>query len=73
MWKGNSWNELDNKHKRQVDRGFVSCDEGYERDYLKSKYSWCKDFDKCWEKCCSKVKTPRPRDEFEECLNNCCT
>jgi len=72
MWIGKSWNELDNKKRKHLDKDFVSCDENYEKVYLKSKYTWCSNFDNCWEKCCSEVKGPRPRDKFEACLKNCC-
>ncbi len=30
-----SWNNVDNKHKKKYDRNFVSCDETYERAYIK--------------------------------------
>lgn len=29
-----SWNNVDNKHKKNYDKNFVSCEEAYERTYI---------------------------------------
>jgi hypothetical protein len=70
-----SWDNVDNKLKKGVDARFVSCEEKYERDYIKksikeafpSKYSDIS-IEQAIESCCKSLKSPRPRKDFIECL-----
>lgn len=71
-----SWNTVDDKHKRKYDRGFVSCEEYYERKYIidsimehfpnltRSKVESAVDH------CCRTIPAPRPRKKFLQCVAN---
>lgn len=70
-----SWNEVDDKLKKGVDAGFVSCSEGYEKAYIKSviKKAFGSKFsdsaiDSAIASCCNSVKGNRPRAEFLACM-----
>ena len=68
------WNNADNKHKKKYDRNFVSCDETYERAYvkqvIKEEFPALTDsaIDTAIESCCKSIPAPRPRDVFMKCL-----
>ena len=69
-----NWEESDNKKKRWEDRGFVSCEEQYERDHILRNFR--KHFPSLTEasiksaieECCKTVPAPRPRPKFIECV-----
>jgi len=69
-----SWNNVDNKHKKKYDRNFVSCDEPYERAYIKQiikeEFPSLNDsaIDAAIASCCATVPAPRPRQTFWNCL-----
>ncbi len=72
-----SWEQIDDKHKRQFDAKFVSCDEDYEKEYLKKLildsfpgvYTE-KQIDAAISHCCKAIPAPRPRSTFMTCLKN---
>jgi hypothetical protein len=69
-----SWINVDNKHKKKYDRNFVSCEETYERAYIKQiikeEFSSLSDstIDAAISSCCASVPAPRPRQAFWNCL-----
>ena len=69
-----SWSNVDNKHKKQYDKNFVSCEETYERAYIKKvikeEFPGLSDsaIDNAIVSCCSEIKAPRPRQAYWECL-----
>ncbi|WP_027191358.1 hypothetical protein [Fundidesulfovibrio putealis] len=70
-----SWDDVDNKLKKGVDAGFVSCSESYEKAYIKKtiQEAFGKKFssdaiDRAIESCCDSVKGNRPRDKFLACM-----
>lgn len=69
-----SWNSADDKHKKKYDRNFVSCEESYERDYvkkvIKEEFPYLTDssIESAIAHCCKSIATPRPRGEFFNCL-----
>ncbi|MGB2868419.1 MAG: hypothetical protein WBD36_08210 [Bacteroidota bacterium] len=68
------WNEFDDKHRKQVDKYFVSCEGPYERQIikrlLKEEFPFLTDatIDIAIEHCCKTVYPPRPRNVFIGCL-----
>lgn len=69
------WNAQDDKKKKGVDAQDVSCDEGYEKDYLVQQimreYGVSeKDAKAAVEQCCRKVEAPRPRKDFLACVKD---
>ncbi len=69
-----SWDNVDNKHKKRFDRNFVSCDESYERAYIKQvikeEFPSLSDsaIDAAIAACCASIAAPRPRQTFLNCL-----
>lgn len=68
------WNDVDDKMKRRGDGLFVSCEESYERAYIKRAvqeefphFSEA-DIDAAIAHCCRAVPAPRPRARYLECL-----
>jgi len=62
-----SWNDYDDKTKKEIDKQFVSCDEKYELDVFRNQgFS-----DESINCACKNTKAPRPRQEFEEALKKC--
>ena len=68
------WSDYDNKKKKKEDALFFSCEESWERDYLKLKirkvypqYSEA-EITAAISACCLEVKAPRPRKAFVECV-----
>lgn len=68
------WNEVDKKHKKQIDKNFVSCKEPYERQtirkIIKEEFPYFGDamIDAAIESRCKSIPTPRPREKFMQCL-----
>lgn len=68
------WSNVDDKHKKAMDRLYVSCEEEYEVNYLvkiiREEYSWISEIDirKAIAACCLSIKAPRKREEFMACL-----
>lgn len=69
-----SWENVDNKHKKAIDKENVSCEEDYEVNYLvkiiKEEYPFISEIDirKSIASCCVSTNAPHPRKEFMECL-----
>ena len=62
------WNNKDDKKRIKRDRNYVSCDERYGSEKEKfEEYEKLYGKDKI-DECCKRVKPPRPREEFERCL-----
>jgi hypothetical protein len=70
------WNNVDDKHKKEMDKFYVSCEEDYEVNYLvkiiKEEYPYIAELDirKAITSCCLQIKAPRKREEFMICLKN---
>ena len=71
-----SWDDLDDKTKRDIDSAFVSCTQNYEKRYiynrLKKKYPTLKNLHliNAIEHCCNTVPGNKPRDDFYQCLDD---
>ncbi len=71
-----SWAIVDNKHKKEYDGNFISCEEQYERMYLKKVIKEEFPFltndiiDIAIAGCCAEIRAPRPRQVFWNCLKN---
>ena len=71
-----SWNNVDNKHKKKDDRNFISCEESYERTYIKQivkeEFPSLSDsaVDSAISGCCASVPAPRPRQAYWNCLKS---
>jgi hypothetical protein len=69
-----SWNNIDDKHKKKYDRGFVSCEEHYEKVYIiDTILEHLPDYtreqvEKAVEHCCKTIGAPRPRKQFLQCV-----
>lgn len=58
-----TWKDQDDLQKKAKDRSYVSCEERYELDSYIERYG-----EDAVERCCQKIKPPRPRQAFEQCL-----
>lgn len=72
-----SWEDIDNKIKKAIDRDFVSCDETYELSYIKTAIKKHygslvsdNDIDAAIKHCCNAIKPPRKREDFSKCIKN---
>ena len=69
-----SWEDIDDKLKRELDKSFVSCTEEYElrtiKNAVKENFPSLSDskIDSAISECCKEVDAPRPREKFIECL-----
>ena len=70
------WSDYDKKKKKGVDARYFSCDEKWERDYLRDKikkhlkYKTDAEIEAAIEQCCKTVGAPHPREEFVKCVFN---
>lgn len=70
------WDQIDNKKKRWEDRGFVSCDEPYEMDYLlkvfKKHYPYKTEgaIKAAIQSCCAEQRGNKPRAKFVACVHS---
>ncbi|WP_183578730.1 hypothetical protein HDF18_22615 [Mucilaginibacter sp. X5P1] len=70
------WNLIDNKKKRWEDRGFVSCEESYEMEYMLKVF--LKHYPHKSESvikaaiqsCCGEMRGNKPRRRFVECVHS---
>ncbi|GFM33270.1 hypothetical protein [Desulfovibrio subterraneus] len=68
------WSQDDDKKKKKKDAGYVACSEDWEFDPILSQME--DEFDhlseetihKAFKSCCKEVKTPRPVDDFVDCM-----
>jgi hypothetical protein len=69
-----SWSDYDDKKKKGVDSRFFSCEEQWERDYLKRKIKRLFpslneiSIEAAIGSCCTEISAPRPRKQFVECV-----
>jgi hypothetical protein len=70
------WSNVDDKHKKGIDKLYVSCEEKYEIDYIvkivREEYSWLSEttIRQAIASCCASIKAPRKREDFMACLKN---
>jgi hypothetical protein len=70
-----SWERVDDKVKKKLDREFVSCQEAYELRYVREaikeiypgRFTEAK-IDAAIQSCCVSIKAPRPRAKFVQCV-----
>jgi hypothetical protein len=73
---GEDWNQVDDKKKKREDRGFVSCEEAYEMEYMLTAFK--KHYPQKSESvikaaiasCCKEVPGNKPRRRFVECVDS---
>ncbi len=70
-----SWEDIDDKVKKAIDRDYVSCSEDYELNYIKAVLRQYygnavseKRINDAITHCCNKIKGNRPREEFSRCI-----
>ena len=69
-----NWSDYDDKKKKGVDAKFFSCEEDWERDYLKRKIKRLfprldeASIEAAIKSCCQEIPAPRPRKQFVECV-----
>ena len=68
------WENVDDKLKKGIDARFVSCEESYEKSYIKKitkeEFPYLRDslIDSAIDECCKNIRAPRPRKDFIDCL-----
>jgi hypothetical protein len=68
------WSDYDNKKKKGVDSKYFSCEENWEREYLKNKikkvYPQYTDanINHAIDLCCKSISAPRLRTVFVDCV-----